>query len=113
MNTDTFKLIENVFKKETKGEIEDHLNDEIKKIVNYLNGYGYKVDENGFKETYQVILHKDNTILEKLHLHELIYIRNGINGNWDIESIGDTKETKQYYKRLESVFQGLYDTSFN
>lgn len=111
MNTDTFKLIENVFKKNTKEDIKNHINGEIENIVTLLKSHGYKVDENGFKEITRVILQKDNTILEKLHLHELIYIRDGVNGNWKIDSIGDDKETRRFYQRLESVFQGLYDTA--
>jgi len=111
MNTDTFKLIESVFKKTTKNEIRTHIDTEIQTIVTFLQNHGCNVDKNGFKEVTRTILYKDNTILEKLHFHELLYIRNGIAGKWDIESIGDNKETKQYYQRLEIVFQGLYDTA--
>lgn len=38
-------------------------------------------------------------------------LRDGVNGNWKIDSIGDDKETRRFYQRLESVFQGLYDTA--
>jgi len=110
MNTDTFKLIETLFQKTAKKEIKNYLNNEIDNLIIFLKNCGYKVDKNGFNESIQDIVHKDN-ILEKTHLLELIYILNGLNGNWDIKSVGSLTVTIQYYKRLEVVFQGLYDTA--